>query len=112
MIDVVVRKLSNTAVDEVVSLVGDGGIGKAAIAYEAVRAAVRDGRFTRVAWMSAADPQRDVESLASDQRASVYWLDVLKETGDQLGFDLGLTVRCGTTSSLAVSPSSRGGSGY
>jgi NB-ARC domain-containing protein len=91
LIDLVASTLANPEIDRTISLVGDGGIGKTATAYEAVRFMTTRGYFTRVAWASAALPYADPGLEGNPGVALAYWLDILKEIGDQLGFHLGVS---------------------
>jgi NB-ARC domain-containing protein len=88
-IDAVAAAITDERGDNVVSLVGEGGVGKTALAYEAVHAAVDAGRFTRVAWVSAAKPDSEPAALGDHPDRVTYWVDVQREVADQFGFDLG-----------------------
>lgn len=91
LVELIAGSLDNAPLDRVTSVVGDGGIGKTAVAYEAVRAATASGRFTRVAWVSAFNPHEDDPQPVPVSSGPTYWVDILKEIGDQLDFDLGLS---------------------
>jgi nucleoside phosphorylase len=73
---------------EVVSLFGEGGVGKTAVAYSAVAEAVAQGAFSRVAWFSPLGRVSAVDSTAQSGSA-LGGLDVLRELSVQLGFGLG-----------------------
>ena len=81
--------MAHDHVDRVVSVVGEGGVGKTSVAYEAVQVAVEGQRFTRVAWSSASDQHGG--SAERTGKVQEYWVDIVKDLGDQLGFDLGLS---------------------
>ncbi|ADJ44192.1 hypothetical protein AMES_2369 [Amycolatopsis mediterranei S699] len=89
LIDIIVRSTGNVLADQVTSIVGAGGIGKTAIAYEAVRELRRRGHFTKVAWTSAANPQATGCSVTTEGFTTVYWLELLRDLAAQLDFDLG-----------------------
>lgn len=77
--------ITNQTGQEVVSLFGEGGAGKTAIAYNAVADAVAGGAFSRVAWLSAAG--RVSAPYSKTQRGNAFdGLDVLRELSVQLGF--------------------------
>ncbi len=59
----------------VVSLFGEGGVGKTAIAYSAVAESAAEGAFSRIAWVPAPGPGAT--------------FDLMPRLSRQLGFDLG-----------------------
>lgn len=74
----------------IISLFGEGGIGKTALAYEAVRQFAADSRFTRLAWVSA--KQRYFSTSAGYQTlqdAKLQWADLVRQMADQLNIELG-----------------------
>ena len=74
----------------IISLFGEGGLGKTALAYEAVaRYAVAAG-FTRVGWVSAKTLQLlpDGELLRYGS-AELHWINLVKKLADQLEIHLG-----------------------
>ena len=88
LIENVRHALTSQTGQEVVSLFGEGGAGKTAIAYSAVAEAVAGGAFSRVAWLSAAGRASALGSTV--QRGNTFGgPDVLREMSVQLGFDLG-----------------------
>jgi hypothetical protein len=91
LVAAVAGDLSTPAVDRVVSVVGDGGIGKTAIAYEAVGLVAERRAFSKIAWSSAANPHAVDEADVVSRGGQEYWADILKDIADQLGFDLGLS---------------------
>jgi hypothetical protein len=66
-----------------VTLSGEGGRGKTAVAYEAVKKTTESSRFTRVVWAAA----KSVLSRGTDTSGgatTVYWADVVKVIAAQL----------------------------
>jgi hypothetical protein len=72
-----------------VSLSGDGGIGKTTVAYE-VTMRLTNGDFSRIAWASARNARFGAIGQASAS-SGVQSADMLKSIADQLGFDVGLS---------------------
>lgn len=89
IVDAVAAAIVNERGDHVVSVVGEGGVGKTAISYEAVQVAIDSGGFTRVAWVSATKPHAGAAESGSGSYQITYWSDLQKEIADQLEFDLG-----------------------
>ncbi|WP_410634873.1 NB-ARC domain-containing protein [Amycolatopsis sp. cmx-4-83] len=88
-VDAVTAAIMNERGGDVVSVVGEGGVGKTAISYEAVQAAVGSGGFTRVAWVSATKPHSGAGNSGSEPYRVTYWSDLQLEIATQLGLDLG-----------------------
>ena len=86
-VDGVVKSVAETLLSDsgawAVSLSGEGGRGKTAVAYEAVKKASESSRFTRIAWAAA----KSVISRGtgnSGGATTVYWADVVKVIAAQL----------------------------
>ena len=74
----------------VISLCGEGGLGKTAIAYEAVTRYAAAAGFTRVGWVSAKTLQLLPEGvLLRDGSAELHWSNLVKKLADQLDIHLG-----------------------
>lgn len=74
----------------VISLCGEGGLGKTAIAYEAVSRYADSAGFTRVGWVSAKTLQLLPEGvLLRVGSAELHWSNLLKQLADQLDIHLG-----------------------
>lgn len=74
----------------IISLFGEGGIGKTALAYEAVSRYAVAAKFTRLAWVSA--KQRHLsQSLGfrTERDTNLQWADLVKQMADQLNIGLG-----------------------
>jgi len=74
----------------IISLFGQGGLGKTALAYEAVKQYAGQAGFTRFAWVSA--KQRYYSSrgeLQSRDDVKLQWADLVREAADQLRFEMG-----------------------
>lgn len=74
----------------IISLFGEGGIGKTAIAYEAIKQYSASGGFTRVAWVSA--KQRyfsEMSQTRPHQEMELQWADLIKQAADQLNLEMG-----------------------
>ncbi len=73
-----------------ISLCGEGGLGKTAIAYEAVARYAASAGFTKVGWVSAKTLQLLPDGvLLRDGSAELYWGNLLKKLANQLDIDLG-----------------------
>lgn len=74
----------------IISLHGEGGIGKTALAYEIAARFAANAGFTRVAWVSAKTSQLlpDGRWLRSSS-AELRWAQLVKKMADQLGIVLG-----------------------
>ncbi|WP_173160391.1 phosphorylase family protein [Phytohabitans suffuscus] len=74
----------------VVSLFGEGGIGKTALAHDAVVRSTAENVFSRIAWATAAQTGGALDLIPAGG-GTAYWLDVVKDLANQLNFDLGLS---------------------
>jgi hypothetical protein len=90
-VDGVIKSVTDTLLSDsgawAVTLSGEGGRGKTAVAYEAVKQACESSRFTRVVWAAA----KSMISRGSDADAgttTVYWADVVKVIAAQLDCQL------------------------
>lgn len=94
-IDAVVGRVAATlcspSAAQLVSLFGDGGIGKTTVAYEAARACAARGHFERIAWASAKNMSAGTHHDGPPDLVVAYWLDVVRSIADQLGLDLGVS---------------------
>lgn len=74
----------------IVSLFGEGGVGKTAVTYEAVRRYATKANITRFAWVSAkqryfsSDPETQVTN-----DTKLQWADLVRQIANQLGLELG-----------------------
>jgi hypothetical protein len=74
----------------VISLCGEGGLGKTAIAYEAVARYGAAAGFTRTGWVSAKTLQLLPDgALLRDGSAELHWSNLVKKLADQLEVHLG-----------------------
>ncbi len=74
----------------IISLFGEGGLGKTALAYEIVARYAADAGFTRVAWVSAKTAQILPDgTLLRGSSAELRWSDIIKRIADQLGLSMG-----------------------
>lgn len=74
----------------IISLCGEGGLGKTAIAYEAVSRYAASAGFMRVGWVSAKTLQMLPDGiLLRAGSAELHWGNLLKKLADQLGIHLG-----------------------
>ncbi len=74
----------------IISLCGEGGLGKTAIAYEAVTRYAASAGFTKVGWVSAKTLQLLPDGvLLRDGSAELHWSNLVKKLADQLDIDLG-----------------------
>lgn len=74
----------------IISLFGEGGVGKTALAYETVKRFAIQGQFTRFAWVSA--KQRYFSSAdESIKEAEIHlqWADLILQIASQLNIELG-----------------------
>jgi len=86
-VDEIVQSVTETLLSDsgawAVTLSGEGGRGKTAVAYEVVKKVSEGSQFTRVVWAAA----KSVVSRVSDTStgtATVYWADVIKVIAAQL----------------------------
>ena len=74
----------------IISLCGEGGLGKTAIAYEAVIRYAASAGFTRVGWVSAKTLQLLPDGvLLRDGSSELHWSNLVKKLADQLDIHLG-----------------------
>ncbi len=74
----------------VISLCGEGGLGKTAIAYEIVARYAAAAGFTRVGWVSAKTLQLLPDgALLRYGSAELHWINLVKKLADQLDINLG-----------------------
>jgi predicted transcriptional regulator len=74
----------------IISLCGEGGLGKTAITYEAVVRYAALAGFTRVGWVSAKTLQLLPDGvLLRDGSAELHWSSLVKKLADQLDIRLG-----------------------
>ena len=74
----------------IISLCGEGGLGKTAITYEAVARYAASAGFTRVGWVSAKTLQLLPDGvLLRDGSAELHWSSLVKKLADQLDIHLG-----------------------
>jgi len=74
----------------VISLCGEGGLGKTAIAYEAVARYAAAAGFTRIGWVSAKTLQLLPDgALLRDGSTELHWSNLVKKLADQLEIHLG-----------------------
>lgn len=73
-----------------ISLFGEGGVGKTALAYEIVSRFAATAGFTRVAWVSAKSLHISLDGiLLRNSSAELRWTNLVKKMADQLGIRLG-----------------------
>lgn len=86
-VDEVIKSVTDTLLSDsgswAVTLSGEGGRGKTAVAYEAVRELSRHSAFTRIVWAAAktAAPAGGGGNAAAN---TVYWADVVRVIAAQL----------------------------
>jgi len=74
----------------IISLCGEGGLGKTAIAYETVARYAAAAGFTRIGWVSAKTLQLLPDgALLRYGSAELHWNNLVKKLADQLGIHLG-----------------------
>lgn len=74
----------------VISLFGEGGLGKTALAYEIVARYAAAAGFTRVGWVSAKTLQLLPDgALLRYGSAELQWIDLIKKLANQLDIGLG-----------------------
>ena len=90
-VDGVIKSVADTLLSDsgswAVTLSGEGGRGKTAVAYEVVKEVSESSRFTCIVWAAA----KSVISRGSDASAgttTVYWADVVKVIAAQLNCQL------------------------
>lgn len=73
----------------IISLSGEGGVGKTALAYEVVSRYAAEAGFTRVAWVSAKSIHLSLDGiLVRTNSAKFRWTNLIKSMADQLGIRL------------------------
>ena len=76
--------------DWIISLFGEGGVGKTALAYEVVKRYAVSAEFTKIAWVSLKRRYHtDSEKFLQDQDAELQKADIVKQIADQLSIDIG-----------------------
>ena len=88
-VDDILEKMREYLVAEqsawIISLFGEGGLGKTALAYEIVARYAADAGFRRVAWVSAKTAQILPDgTLLRGSSAELRWSDIIKKIADQL----------------------------
>ncbi len=74
----------------IISLSGEGGVGKTALAYEIVSRYAAAAGFTRVAWVSAKRIHISLDgALLRTGSTKFRWANLIKHIADQLGISLG-----------------------
>jgi hypothetical protein len=82
--------LSASSGSWLMSLFGEGGLGKTALAYEVVSRYSLAAGFTRVAWVSAKSLHLSLDGmLLRNSSAEFRWASLIKKMADQLGIALG-----------------------
>jgi NB-ARC domain len=90
LVDDVATAVSSQSANWIVSLFGDGGIGKTTAAYEAAVRCAQQHSFSRIAWASATNVSSKPSS-AGDPTGAIYWSELLRSIAGQLDVDLGLS---------------------
>ena len=91
LIELVVAAVASPSANWVVSLFGDGGIGKTTAAYEATARCAVERRFSRIAWVSATNVSPVQVAGAGVAPRAIYWLDLVRSIAEQVGVDLSLS---------------------
>jgi hypothetical protein len=74
----------------IISLFGEGGVGKTALAYEVVKRYGEQSEFTRFAWVSAKQRYYSITGeLKYRENVQLQWVDLIGQIADQLGLELG-----------------------
>lgn len=74
----------------IISLFGEGGLGKTALAYELVTRYAETAGFTRLAWVSAKSLHLSLDGvLLRNSSAEFRWINLIKKMADQLEIALG-----------------------
>jgi hypothetical protein len=110
-IDTVAAAITNERGDHVVSVVGEGGVGKTAISYEAVQAAIDSGGFTQVAWVSATKPHSGAGNSGVNPIESPIGLISSRKSPLSSAWTWDRAERSGARSSAGAWPSSNRASG-
>lgn len=91
LIESVEAAVASPSANWIVSLFGDGGIGKTAVAYEVAKRCAGGGSFSRIAWASATNISQTQLTGLSRTMHSINWLDLVRTIAGQVGVELGLT---------------------
>lgn len=79
------RALANSSGDWLISIFGDGGVGKTTLAYEMVKQHAWPAGFRRVAWVSAKFSHlRALGNVEYTRHADIGWYDLLTDIARQL----------------------------
>jgi len=83
------EQLVNPDANWIISIFGEGGIGKTALAYELVRQYYAHSGFTRIAWVSAKPIYIDsVGKVVKEKDVAYFWNDLIIEIVDRLHLDI------------------------
>ena len=77
LIGLVVAAVASPSANWIVSLFGDGGIGKTTAAYEATARCAAERRFSRIAWVSATNVSAVQVAGSGAAPGVIYWLDLV-----------------------------------
>jgi hypothetical protein len=91
LIGLATAAVSSSSANWIVSLFGDGGIGKTTAAYEATARCAAEGQFSRIAWASATNVSAAQLTGSGTAPRAVYWLDLVRSIAEQVGVELGLS---------------------
>lgn len=91
LIEMVAAAIASPSANWIVSLFGDGGIGKTTAAYEATGRCAAERRFSCIAWVSATNVSPAPVAGSGVAPRAVYWLDLLRSIAEQVGVELGLS---------------------
>lgn len=110
LLDKLAEELTTSERSWIISLFGEGGVGKTTAAYELVRLHARAAGFTRIAWVSAKSMYFSLGGgLRKEDDVRFFWSDLLKSIAERLKLDIGLSravwIR-GFTDSIRALPSS------
>ncbi len=74
----------------IISLFGEGGVGKTTLAYEVLKRYAKQSEFTRFAWVSAKQRYYSLTGeLRNRESVQLQWADLIRQIADQLGLELG-----------------------
>ena len=91
LIGLVVAAVASPSANWIVSLFGDGGIGKTTAAYEATARCAAERRFSRIAWVSATNVSAVQVAGSGASPGVIYWLDLVRGIAEQVGVELSLS---------------------
>ncbi|WP_131831131.1 effector-associated domain EAD1-containing protein [Frankia sp. CcI49] len=91
IVDTVATTLCSPSAGQLVSLFGEGGIGKTTVAYEVAGTCAATGHFARMAWASAKHVSAAMPGESVPGVVGANWLDVVRSIAVQLGLDLGVS---------------------